>query len=776
MGCRTHPHTSAEDSCRWQLIHSYYPSDSYNSQSCDIKSRGHFQRDKLNNDVSIIADNNLQKINKLTIIKNGLTYKYVHNDQDEFNAIPVLSKKQMLYLECCTLEPPCIIHGSAGSGKTLLSEELYQRFSEDKTKKTLYVTYMDQLKIDVSDHLEKRRNIKNTDCKTIDEIIRHYLGDDVFRNRYKTEDDFKRWVTEDKKLNEQCMKKGKGYGRGYKDVLRKINREDEELALSIVYIFFRTFSTESGYRSFTNNPNKPEGQKDENYFLSRCKDEKGLGNDEKREIFFLCQKYEQYLQSNRFINDNEAARQIMDKRVGEYDYIIVDEVQDLTETQILCLTSLLNNDRHLFIFGDDNQTINPTMMDISDVKNSLYDNGMKEIHFVEESDEFAKAFERANGFKENETKELNSSFRNSQFIVDYINYISERRRQSIGKSKGYNESDQKSELGETSNIESNYPAYILDRDYPISDSCLSQKNIFINNDVKIITANKKTKNQLLKKYPHLEETNSVYTIEETKGREWNQVILYDFFSSARSIWEKITGNKNDAEGNSLLVSRQSSIYRMYFNRYYVGITRTKSKVIIIETEKLSEKVRKTFFPTPEEEENVSLEQLKELSKFKAYFANDFTHDVWDIEALNCFNKSDYEGALDRQRRSITALDADESVKLEDRITLKKEYEKRCEKYIAYLNVKENRVAMDSKYLSIFIREKDLEYIGQFYNNTKDDLRQHILKLDPITDSDGYIEAFSKLDGFSCPEESEFFHSNAILAYKQKIFKMIEGRE
>ena len=46
MGCRTHPHTSAEDSCRWQLIYSHYPSDSYNSQSCDIRNRGHFQRDK----------------------------------------------------------------------------------------------------------------------------------------------------------------------------------------------------------------------------------------------------------------------------------------------------------------------------------------------------------------------------------------------------------------------------------------------------------------------------------------------------------------------------------------------------------------------------------------------------------------------------------------------------------------------------------------------------------------------------------------------------------
>ena len=50
MGYRTHPHTSAEDSCRWQLIHSCYPSDIYNSQSCYLRSRGHFQRDKASSD------------------------------------------------------------------------------------------------------------------------------------------------------------------------------------------------------------------------------------------------------------------------------------------------------------------------------------------------------------------------------------------------------------------------------------------------------------------------------------------------------------------------------------------------------------------------------------------------------------------------------------------------------------------------------------------------------------------------------------------------------
>lgn len=716
----------------------------------------------LNNDITIISEKSIRPTKELKIIKNNLTYRFVRNRNDEYNSIPVLSPIQRRYLSCCTLHPPCIIHGSAGSGKTVLSEELYQKFSEDPNQKSLYVTYMDQLKLQVSYDLKNNRNIDNTECKTIDDIVREYLGEDVFKNKYKKEGDFKEWVLTNEKLNKQCMMDK--YKGGTKDLLAKINR-DLELSISITYIFYRTFSVESDYRSFTNNPNRQKSS-DLDYFLQQCSSEEGLDDDQKKRVFYLCQKYENYLKNKGFINDNEAARRIAAKNIRKYDNVIIDEVQDLTETQIKCLTTLLKDgSSHFYVFGDDNQSINPTMMDISDVRTCLRQQLNMEIDFPE--------------YIEDDLPPLDTSFRSTTYLVNYINYINRIRRDSIGRNKSYNEKDQKTALGAVENNESDYPAFILDGgNTQLSDSCLNQKDIVTLNDVVIITANSITKDRLLKKFPHLNESGTDYvcTIEETKGREWSQVILYNFFSSAESIWNSITRDEKDKRKEIVSKGRHSSIYRMYFNRYYVGLTRAKNKIIIIETDDISDKIKDTYFLRERKVEDVSLEQLKDKAKFNEYFKNEYTHDVWDKSAHDCFKKGDYEEALTRQRKAIVALDADSDLSQEDKEEFRAIYENKCEKYSAYQSVSKRDIASKSvnQYLTIFIEDRNIDFMISIYEFTKERQKINLLRIDPKVNYNDYLSLFEQLNKRMTDVEKEFFNSNAILAYREKILKNLMG--
>ncbi len=715
----------------------------------------------LNHDIDIISDKDVGPTERLLRLKDNTTYEYVVNSKGGYTPKPVLSSNQALYFQCCTLRPPCIIHGSAGSGKTLLSEELYEYFSKDDSQKSLYITYMDQLKIQVIDDLKNKRNIRNTDCKTIDDLVIEHLGRDIYKQRYKKEADFKDWVLNNKLLTDQC--RFDKYKAGAPDLLKKINR-DIELAISIAYIFYRTFSTEPDYRSFNNNPKRGKNS-DEGHFLQLCRSEEGLNDDQKRKVFYLCQKYENYLKTNGYINDNEAARIIAKKNIRQYDSIIIDEVQDLTETQIKCLTTLLKDDSsHFYVFGDDNQSINPTMMDISDVRTCLREHLNQKIDFPENIDGLDP---------------LDTSYRSTTYLVNYINYVNRIRRNSIGTNKSYNEKEQKSALGIITNSESDYPAYILGNSSPgLVDSCLKQKDIVTLNDVVIITANDKTKNELLSKFPHLNDENADYvcTIEETKGREWDQVILYNFFTSAVSIWSDITRDDSDRDSDVVSKGRHSSIYRMYFNRYYVGLTRAKNKVIMMETGDISGKIAETYFPADRRVENVSLEQLRDVNKFNAYFENEHTHDVWDQDALECFRRYDYEEAVIRVRKAIVALEADSNLPEKDKALCKASYEKKYESYSAYWTVSKHEVPKGSvdKYLSLFINDKNLDFLKLLYESVKDQKKLNTLSIDPTTDYDTFLASYSLLSKNMSDDEKEFFNSNAILAYKQKIFDLTKG--
>ena len=86
---------------------------------------------------------------------------------------------------------------------------------------------------------------------------------------------------------------------------------------------------------------------------------------EQRELLYdLAIRYQWFLDEEKKVDENDLARQllrkIMSNEVQLFDYVIADEIQDLTEIQLYCLIRLSRNRNQLLFSGDINQTIRPT--------------------------------------------------------------------------------------------------------------------------------------------------------------------------------------------------------------------------------------------------------------------------------------------------------------------------------------------------------------------------------------------------------------------------------
>ena len=136
----------------------------------------------------------------------------------------------------------------------------------------------------------------------------------------------------------------------------------------------------------------------------------GLSEDQINGLFMIKERYDKELEKNRLYDDNDYARYLLNEEIEnelKYDGIIIDEVQDLTEIQIIAITKMLkDNTDKISFFGDPNQTINPTV-----------------YHYG-----------RFNSYLWNRTQNVNQeslkrTHRCGQNLLEYINHLVDLRRQ-----------------------------------------------------------------------------------------------------------------------------------------------------------------------------------------------------------------------------------------------------------------------------------------------------------------------------------------------------------
>ncbi|TCI51398.1 hypothetical protein EVJ30_11060 [Exiguobacterium sp. SH5S13] len=266
--------------------------------------------------------------------------------------------------------------------------------------------------------------------------------------------------------------------------------------------------------------------------------------EERKKAITIFEKFDIYtthLNKSDYFEEGALIRAVLESSVAPFNYILIDEVQDLTELQFYYLLQQIYSTDNLFVCGDLHQTINPTYFNVGRIQ-SLY-------RFVSGNDLI-------------EDKILDRNYRSSESIVNFANELSQFRRElfSTNHEWDYIEVPQRRPTkppylfkGEVDNLFQ----HIKDKDY-----------------VYVIVVNEQNKEKLLVQFPDLE--SRVLTVSEAKGIENKHVITYNVFSSYVEEWRNIFLKKDHK------LKLNTELYRYYFNIVYVAITRARDVLGMVE--------------------------------------------------------------------------------------------------------------------------------------------------------------------------------------------------
>ena len=270
-----------------------------------------------------------------------------------------------------------------------------------------------------------------------------------------------------------------------------------------------------------------------------------LYSSSQRELLYeLTLRYQMFLSAEGKVDENDIARQflnrLMNQNVPLFDFVIADEIQDLTEIQIYCLIRLARNRNNLLFSGDINQTIRPTYFHTGRIE-SILKTSNTHLGFIKH--------------------QLVKNYRSTKEVVDLANQVVNLRIQRLGLNK-------KNDYHEIPIRGEQHPIYYFDAKHPLEMVKLIETGLN-RHYVAIVVPDEEEK----KNFERLtQQKGAVFTVEEIKGIEKEYIICYNVMTKYKTAWETIINQ-------DVMYQNQ---YRYYFNLLYVALTRARHHLCFIE--------------------------------------------------------------------------------------------------------------------------------------------------------------------------------------------------
>lgn len=478
--------------------------------------------------------------------------------------LPKLSLEQKSIVE--TVDQNVLVQGVAGSGKTnICIDKIVFTACKNYGGKVLYSTYSRGLLIDtklrvdafrreleVFDENQRNGNIvfldnnhkkalenkfgiyffSDDDEKIFEKIrkIIDYLRDkvdyllieDIYRNKFGESDIF---------VDEAYFKTK--YAKNLKNHQISVAfKKLEKYSLEIVYkeIFGMIFG------KYDLN-NKTEILSLENYIEER-KD--SFSVEECKTIYQIAVDYKNFLQKENLIDSNTASKKILNNlgQFEEYSLIVLDEVQDFSEAN-LCLFKKMS--LKLFCVGDALQMINPSYFNFGYLKNLLYEKDVVDV------------------------KQLKYNYRNTKKIEEIIDSLAKINTLQFGTHNFVVE-------GKSVDSGLKTKAIFVKDNHFVNEVSKSKFDNFT-----FIVGSLEEKKKLREKLPNQE----ILTVSGIKGLERNTVVVYNVLSDNKNIWDKLLQMKiNHKQAD------ENSVYRYYYNLFYVAVSRAKQNLFVVEKENI----------------------------------------------------------------------------------------------------------------------------------------------------------------------------------------------
>jgi len=356
--------------------------------------------------------------------------------------------------------PPIIIIGSAGSGKTALSLEKLKMMNGN----ILYTSLSSYL-VDNATEIYFSNNFSK-ESQEIDFLSFHEFIDsiEIPSTREITFREFDGWFTR----------------------------------------YRQTMSIKESYKIYEEFKGVLTGGVIDKNYLSR-EDYLNLGikqsiftTTQREEIYTLFEKYLIFLRENNYHDINILSHAYLEKADKRYDFIFIDEVQDLTNIQLFLILSTLKKGLQFVLSGDSNQIVHPNFFSWSHLKTMLFKTSKKQLNIL---------------------KVLQTNYRNSPKITELSNNllkIKNLRFGSIDKESTYLINSISKKEGSV-----NF--------YKDSDKLKRELNKKIQKSTKfaILVMDNAQKAEVKKYF----KTPLIFSIQEAKGLEYENIILVNFITT-----------------------------------------------------------------------------------------------------------------------------------------------------------------------------------------------------------------------------------------------------
>lgn len=500
-----------------------------------------------------VKDDNFFRLNE----DNKYFYYYLNDEQNE----------------TIKANPPIFVMGSAGSGKSTITLRKILNLEENNEvynfTKIGYFTGNSYLKDNIEDQYEYFRD------ETKERIAKFYTLKEYYKKTLKI--DTRRIVN---------FKKFKEFLRFSFPNRRKLKLEDENIYFEITGII-EGFMGRNGADNWKKDESSLALTLEE--YCNLSKKYSILDKELKEEIYKIYTKYIEWKKKENRYDSNDLASNSINED-DKFDFILVDEVQDLTETEINFLANLVKNKRNIIFAGDIHQMVNFNSFSFERLKNLYHGYQIEYKPFF-----------------------LQKNYRSSKEIVKLSNHLTVLRKKYIGN-LGLDDYKEGAILSEGR-------IKFLDIDYGFAEKFQNDTHSAI------IVANEDEKLRL-KEISDIKYR--IFTVNEIKGLEYKNILCYNLISNNSWAWEKIFSGK----------AKQDQRYRKYFNLFYVGITRAQKNLIIMEENndnKLLQEI-KTYMDIKKSDE-IDLEKEKIIEDIT--FS---TKDEWFAEGKRLYGNEDFEQA------------------------------------------------------------------------------------------------------------------------------------
>ena len=283
--------------------------------------------------------------------------------------------------------------------------------------------------------------------------------------------------------------------------------------------------------------------------------------DARERLYDLFDKYRAWLVEAGLFDLGLVAQASRALAAPRYDFVVVDEVQDLTPAQLDLVLATLKKPGHFLLCGDSNQIVHPNFFSWSQVKSLFW-----------RDPELARRQELA---------VLTANFRNGREATRVANTllkIKHRRFGSIDRESNFLVDAIGGEPGEV--------VLMADKDAALRelDKSVRQSTRFA-----VLVMRDEDKAEARKRFA----TPLLFSIHEAKGLEYDNIVLYRFVSDHRKDFAEIV---DGVEAADLAVEnleyrrardkedKSLEVYKFFVNALYVALTRAIRNLYVVESD------------------------------------------------------------------------------------------------------------------------------------------------------------------------------------------------